>query len=281
MKWNRKYIAVFSVMFFVLAAVLLVKGWQMPKGGTVLRRGTEEAIVTPVLTGSFIQGNEAEEKAADRNSAVRSGGTKQQEKNTSEKNEKKSKVVKPDKTDTKKKSSGTSVPEQTGEKNSGKKKIAGGKKSSTPAAEPTAAPSIPGADGGNDETEKTEPARWLSFQIDCINILNQKDLWREGIEEIIPVDGIFYKGTLSFTDGESAYELLKRICRDNKIALDSQYTPLFGTYYVKGIGNLYEFDCGEESGWKYSVNGVLPGTGSSGYLVKSGDKLRFYYDYRY
>lgn len=284
MKWNRKYIAVFSALFFVLAAFLLVKGWQIPKEESILQRGTEEAIVEPVVSGGFIQEDKPEQETADKDSAARKSGEsrekKQQKKKDSEKKEKSGESVKTDKTDTKTKKSGASSG-QTEKKSSGKKNTAGAKNSSSATAEPTAAPNTPGTDGGKDEAEKTETERQVSFQIDCVNILGKRDLWKEGIEEIIPSNGIFYQGTVTFTEGESVYDLLKRICRENKIALDSQYTPLYGTYYVRGIGNLYEFDCGEESGWKYAVNGILPGTGSSGYLVKSGDNIQFYYDYQY
>ncbi len=119
------------------------------------------------------------------------------------------------------------------------------------------------------------------FEIQCKAIMDKKSLWKDGIEEIIPKSGVFYSGTCPFTEGESVYDILKRICEKKGIVLDSEYTPLYGTYYVKGIGNLYEFDCGSESGWLYSVNGVTPGTGASGYKVKSQDKIVFYYDYEY
>ena len=33
---------------------------------------------------------------------------------------------------------------------------------------------------------------------------------------------------------------------------------MYNSYYVEGIGNLYEFDCGSESGWMYKVNGWFP-----------------------
>ena len=76
------------------------------------------------------------------------------------------------------------------------------------------------------------------------------------------------------------YDALTDICEENNILLDSQYTPIYETYYVSGIGNLYEFDCGSESGWKYSVNGALPGMGCSRYIIGKGDTMIFFYDYR-
>ncbi len=75
--------------------------------------------------------------------------------------------------------------------------------------------------------------------------------------------------------------MLKRICQEEEIALDSIYTVMYGSYYIRGIGNLYEFDCGSESGWKYEVNDVIPSVGSSQYKVRSQDRIVFYYDYQY
>lgn len=117
--------------------------------------------------------------------------------------------------------------------------------------------------------------------IECTRILDKKDLWNEGIEEIIPANGVFFKGVLPFDEKMSAYDALKMACKKGNIALDSQYTPLYETYYIKGIGNLYEFDCGGESGWKYSVNGATPGIGCSSYSVEPGDSIVFFYDYQY
>ncbi len=47
--------------------------------------------------------------------------------------------------------------------------------------------------------------------------------------------------------------------------------------YVAGIEGLYEFDCGKMSGWKYSVNGVEPTTGSTNYICSEGDSIVWTY----
>ena len=117
------------------------------------------------------------------------------------------------------------------------------------------------------------------FTIECKRILLQRDLWRDGLEEVIPGDGILFAGEIPIRDGETVYDALKEICEKKDILLDSRYTPLYDTYYVSGIGNLYEFDCGSESGWKYSVNGTLPGVGCSRYELHKGDTVVFFYDY--
>ena len=116
------------------------------------------------------------------------------------------------------------------------------------------------------------------FTIECRLILDRRDLWRDGLEEVVPEDGVFFSDKISYKKGQSVYTVLKKICDKNDILLDADYTPLYDTYYVRGIGNLYEFDCGSESGWKYSVNGVLPGVGSSLYEINDNDEIVFFYD---
>ena len=49
------------------------------------------------------------------------------------------------------------------------------------------------------------------------------------------------------------------------------------SYYVEGINNLYEFDCGEQSGWMYAVNGWYPNYGCSAYTLSDGDVIGWAY----
>ena len=44
-------------------------------------------------------------------------------------------------------------------------------------------------------------------------------------------------------------------------------------YYIQGINNLYEFDCGAQSGWMYKVNGWFPNYGCSKYTLEDGDDI--------
>lgn len=96
--------------------------------------------------------------------------------------------------------------------------------------------------------------------------------------EIIPEKGIIFPETsLSFEEGETVFEVLKRTMRENSIHLDFNFTPATSSYYIKGIGNLYEFDGGELSGWLYFVNGKIPSFGCSQYVLKENDKIEFLY----
>ena len=47
--------------------------------------------------------------------------------------------------------------------------------------------------------------------------------------------------------------------------------------YVEGINNIYEFSCGEQSGWMYEVNGVYPGKSCGKYDVEDGDIIKWNY----
>ncbi len=47
--------------------------------------------------------------------------------------------------------------------------------------------------------------------------------------------------------------------------------------YVASINGLAEFDCGSNSGWLYSVNGVDPSVGCSNYTLSDGDVVRWHY----
>ena len=79
------------------------------------------------------------------------------------------------------------------------------------------------------------------------------------------------------TDGESAFDLLLRETRAAGIHLDFVKTPAYNTVYVRGIGNLYEFDCGNLSGWEYSVNGWYPNYGCSKAYLNDGDVVCWKY----
>lgn len=95
---------------------------------------------------------------------------------------------------------------------------------------------------------------------------------------IVPKDGVlFEEREVTFYEGESVFNVLLREMKKNKIHLEFTNTPIYGSAYIEGIGNLYEFDCGELSGWMYKVNGIFPNYGCSKYSLKPGDKVEWVY----
>ena len=100
----------------------------------------------------------------------------------------------------------------------------------------------------------------------------------EGKNKYVPANGtILAASTLEFSEGETVFDVLKRACSLAGIQLEYSWTPMNNSYYVEGIGNLYEFDCGNQSGWMYQVNGWYPNYGCSEYKVQNGDSIVWNY----
>ncbi|MBQ6393402.1 MAG: DUF4430 domain-containing protein, partial [Eubacterium sp.] len=117
-----------------------------------------------------------------------------------------------------------------------------------------------------------------TISINCSTILNNMDNLTAGKEEFVPSDGWILKSTkVSFSDGESVHDVLQRVCKDKGIHMESSFTPAYNSAYVEGINQLYEFDCGELSGWMYNVNGWFPNYGCSKYVLSDGDVISWVY----
>ena len=117
-----------------------------------------------------------------------------------------------------------------------------------------------------------------TFSINCSTILSNMDKLDPAKADIVPKDGVIYAAAkVTFKPGESVFDLLQRITKDNKIHMEFTETPGLNTNYVEGIANLYEFDCGELSGWTYRVNGKVVGYGSSKAVIKDGDVIEWVY----
>ena len=94
--------------------------------------------------------------------------------------------------------------------------------------------------------------------------------------ELVPGDGwILPPVTAAFSEGESVFSVLQRTCREQGIHMEYENTPIYGSAYIEGIGNLYEFDAGELSGWMYAVNDSFPNYGCSRCTLKDGDVIRW------
>lgn len=117
-----------------------------------------------------------------------------------------------------------------------------------------------------------------TFSIECSTILNNlSDLDPEKLE-MVPSNGVILATTtVSFYEGESVYDVLQRVCKENGIHMEASWTPIYNSAYVEGIHNLYEFDCGNESGWMYRVNGWYPNYGCSRYQLTQGDVVEWRY----
>ena len=117
-----------------------------------------------------------------------------------------------------------------------------------------------------------------TISINCSTILSNMDNLPAEKEEFVPSDGWILKSTkVSYSAGESVHDVLQRVCKDKGIHMESSFTPAYDSAYVEGINQIYEFDCGELSGWMYSVNGWFPNYGCSKYTVSDGDVIEWVY----
>ena len=128
--------------------------------------------------------------------------------------------------------------------------------------------------------DTTAPAATNSctIAIYCYTILDNMADLEPGKAEFVPDNGVILSAiTVNFADGETVFDVLKRVCNRAGIQIEYSWTPLYNSYYVEGIHNLYEFDCGFESGWMYLVNGWFPNYGCSSYTLQDGDVIVWNY----
>lgn len=117
-----------------------------------------------------------------------------------------------------------------------------------------------------------------TISVSCQTLLDHLNTLSKKKAEFIPDDGIILKITaISFSDGESVFDVTKRACRENNIQFEFTITPIYNSAYIEGIGNIYEFDCGTYSGWLYKVNGEFKNVSCSDVDLKDGDRIEWVY----
>ena len=125
-------------------------------------------------------------------------------------------------------------------------------------------------------TIKTDEPHSCTLSVRCDTILDNLDWLVPEKVEIVPPDGvIFPEQEVTFYEGESVFDLLQREMKNAGIHMEFSDTPMYNSAYIEGIYNLYEFDCGELSGWMYRVNGWFPNYGCSRYLLEEGDQVEW------
>lgn len=97
-------------------------------------------------------------------------------------------------------------------------------------------------------------------------------------EKYVPADGIILdRHEYVLRNGDTVYDILDRAVRSNKLQMECTYSVNYASVYVEGINQLYEFSCGELSGWMYTVNGIFPNYGCSKYFPEDGDDIVWCY----
>lgn len=116
--------------------------------------------------------------------------------------------------------------------------------------------------------EKNDPIGTVTLSIRCDTVA--------GRAPHIPADGAILAPTVfPIVQGDTVFTILTEAARTHGLHMESSGAP--GMMYVPGIGNLYEFDFGELSGWVYHVNGASASVGCDQYVLRDGDVIDWLY----
>lgn len=137
-----------------------------------------------------------------------------------------------------------------------------------------------GAGGGAVQVPDTNGDGKLTctLEIRCDTLLERLEEFAAQKAALVPEDGQLLAAVeVEFTAGDSVFDVFRRVLREEKLHFEYTNARAYNSVYIEGIGNLYEFDCGPQSGWMFCVNGVYPGLGCSAYTLADGDAIVFHY----
>ena len=117
-----------------------------------------------------------------------------------------------------------------------------------------------------------------TLEVRCDTLLGKLEQMTPEKAALVPENGILLETVeLEFDGGESVFDVFRKVLREKKIHFEYVDASAYDSVYIEGIGNIYEFDCGPQSGWMFSVNGIYPGLGCSAYTLADGDVIVFNY----
>ncbi len=118
----------------------------------------------------------------------------------------------------------------------------------------------------------------VTISIDCKSVLDNMDKLPAEKAEFIPEDGVIVPATeVVIEAGDTVFDVLLEVCQANKINVESNTAPVYNTKYIEGINQLYEFDCGELSGWNYIVDGEGASYGADKIELSGGEVIEWRY----
>ncbi len=125
-------------------------------------------------------------------------------------------------------------------------------------------------------TEQVESEKSVLMSVNCSEILKNMDSLDSGLEKYIPEYGLIVEDkAYPIKDGETVYDLLIRVTKENRIQTESK--GIFGNREIEGINYIYNSSCGKGSHWIYKVNGEIQQPVCSDYKLKDGDIVQWIY----
>lgn len=258
-------LAVVSVLFIGASAFALTNGFGLPADSPVVKAAESVGIVRSV---------DAEASSADGADEVKAG--KGEDSNEADAANKESEDKKDASSDTsgsdesKSKGDGSSSDnsDYSGSSDSGSSSSSGGSSSSNAgsgssssssgaSSSSSGSSSSSSSAGGSSQPGTSAPAGTVTVYVSVSSSAVGN-----------PVSG---GGTFTFNQGATVYDALCA-CGLSMNASNTGYG-----IYVRAIGGLAEKEHGGHSGWMYSVNGAVPMTACSNYVLSNGDSVSWYY----
>ena len=256
-------LAVVSVLFIGASAFALTNGFGLPADSPVVKAAESVGIVRSAdVEAASVEGSDEakadkdeasnEANASDKKSEDKKGASS----DASKSDESKSKGDGSSSDDS---ASGASSDSGSGSSSSsgGSSSSSAGSGSSSSSSSSSGSSSSSSSAGGSSQPGASVPAGTVTVYVSVSSSAVGN-----------PVSG---GGTFTFNQGATVYDALCA-CGLSMNASNTGYGV-----YVRAIGGLAEKEHGGNSGWMYSVNGAVPMTACSNYVLSNGDSVSWYY----
>lgn len=258
-------LAVVSVLFIGASAFALTNGFGLPADSPVVKAAESVGIVRSVdVEASSADG--AEEAKADKGEDSNEADAANKE--SEDKKDASSDASGSDESKSKGDGSSSGNSASSGSSDSGPSSSSGGSSSSNAgsgssssssgaSSSSSGSSSSSSSAGGSSQPGTSAPAGTVTVYVSVSSSAVGN-----------PVSG---GGTFTFNQGATVYDALCA-CGLSMNASNTGYG-----IYVSAIGGLAEKEHGGHSGWMYSVNGAVPMTACSNYVLSNGDSVSWYY----
>lgn len=254
-------LAVVSVLFIGASAFALTNGFGLPADSPIVKAAESVGIVRSVdVEASSAEGSDQAKADKDEDSNEADAADKESE----------------DKKDASSDASGSDESKSKGDgsssDNSGSSgsSDSGSGSSSSSSAGSGSSPSSSGASSSSSGSSSSNSSAGGSSQPSASAPAGTVTVYVSVSSSAVgnPVSG---GGTFTFNQGATVYDALCA-CGLSRNASNTGYG-----IYVSAIGGLAEKEHGGHSGWMYSVNGAVPMTACSNYVLSNGDSVSWYY----
>ena len=258
-------LAVVSVLFIGASAFALTNGFGLPADSPIVKAAESVGIVRSAdVEAASAEGSD--QAKADKDEA--SNETNAADKESEDKKDASSDTSGSDESKSKGDGSSSDNSDYSGSSDSGSSSSSGGSSSSN--ADSGSSSSSSGASSSSSGSSSSSSSAGGSSQPGASAPAGTVTVYVSVSSSAVgnPVSG---GGTFTFNQGATVYDALCA-CGLSMNASNTGYG-----IYVSAIGGLAEKEHGGHSGWMYSVNGAVPMTACSNYVLSNGDSVSWYY----